>query len=164
MGKCLICQSETRFLGKNQGFNIYQCLGCGLGFTNELKSQIGDYHRDDEYVEEETLFKNIFLKRVNIISNILKPGKVLEVGCSTGLMLSLLKSRGWDATGVEISQKAAQKAQDRGIKVISKPFENIEIKDKFDVVIFNHTLEHLENPISVIKKEVANLSEPPKSI
>lgn len=131
---------------------IYKCPHCGLGITEGLKTQISDYHRDETYIEEESLFKNIFLKRVNIIGKFKKPKKVLEIGCSTGLMLALLKDWGWQVKGVEISSKAAEVAHKRNIKVIVVDFMKSGIKEKFDVVVLNHTLEHLENPVAVIKK------------
>lgn len=138
---------------------IYKCPHCGLGVTQNLKTQNSDYHRDETYIEEESLFKNIFLKRVNIISKLKKPGKVLEIGCSTGIMLSLLQREKWQVKGVELSVKAAEIANKRGIQVLTQDFMKVKISEKFDVVILNHTLEHLENPAEVIKK-VKNLLSP----
>ncbi len=148
MDRCLICQNKTSlFSGK-----IYKCQKCGFGQTEDTKLQQSDYHRDETYKEEERLFNNIFLKRVNIISGFKKSGRVLEIGCSTGIMLDLLKKRGWQVRGVELSQAAARVAQKRGIKVVVDNFNKINLKEKFDVVILNHTLEHLENPVEIIKK------------
>ncbi len=132
--------------------DIYQCPHCGLGMTKDLGSQKGGYYRDEAYIKAENLFQNIFLKRVNIISKLTKPGKVLEIGCSTGVILALLKKRGWQVEGIEISTKAAEIAKKRGIQVLVRDFMQVKIDGKFDLVILNHTLEHLENPMEVIKK------------
>ncbi len=132
--------------------NIYKCPHCGLGMTKGLKVQSGEYHRNETYVEEENLFKNIFLKRVNILSKFKKEGKVLEIGCSTGIILSLLQNRGWQTTGIELSSKAGEVAKKRGIQVLVRDFMQVKIDEKFDLVILNHTLEHLENPEEVLKK------------
>lgn len=150
--RCTICDHEIKLLGKRSGFQIFRCSNCGLGQTGKPSFQKSDYHRDREYLLEEPLFKNIFQKRVNIISKFLKSGKVLEVGCSTGLMLSLLKEDKWDVMGIEISKDAGEIAKNRGIEVISKRFEDIKFNAKFDVIIFNHTLEHLENPREALEK------------
>lgn len=149
---CLVCHQPLKLFCQKGDSKIYRCVSCGLGVTDQLKPQMGEYHRDDTYIKEETLFKNIFQKRVNIISRFKRGGRVLEVGCSTGLMLSLLKKRGFSVLGVEISPVAAQAAKERGIKVIVQPFEQVKFSNKFDVVIFNHTLEHLPDPLAVIKK------------
>ena len=108
---CIACSGNLRLLGTKDGFKVHRCTGCGIGITENLKNYTGNYHRDEVYIEESKLFKNIFLKRVNIISSLIKPGKVLEVGCSTGLMLSLFKDRGWEVLGIEVSKKAAEVSQ-----------------------------------------------------
>lgn len=150
---CIICKSKAYLFAKRKYYEIYKCPVCGFGFTLNLKEQSGDYHRDQEYFGEEDLFKNIFLKRVKIISKFVNPrAKILEVGCSTGLMLSLFQIRGYEVVGVEMSKRASKLAQDREIKVMEKPFEKINFDEKFDVIIFNHTLEHLKDPLDVLKK------------
>lgn len=150
--KCLICKGNTKLYLKSDDHEIYKCSKCGFGITLNTKLQKGDYHRDEEYIEEEGLFKNIFQKRVEIISQFKKKGRVLEVGCSTGLLLSQLKERGWEVFGVEPSKKSAEVAQKRGIEAIVDSFENIKINQKFDLVIFNHVLEHLSDPEGVLNQ------------
>lgn len=146
---CLICGEILKGYADQK---IYKCSHCGFGQTLQLKAQVGSYHRDEIYIEEETLFRNIFQKRINIISKFSKSGRALEIGCSTGIMLSLLQEKGWSVTGVEMSKKAAEIAKKRGINIITKPFEEISVKENFDLVILNHTLEHLKDPVSVLKK------------
>jgi SAM-dependent methyltransferase len=145
---CLICGASLKELGKVFGKEIYQCSLCGFGQTENLRNPEGIYHRDEVYIEEENLFKNIFQKRANIINNLSKPGRVLEVGCSTGTFLFLLSKKGWQVTGIEISKPAAKK----GLNVTTKKFEDTEFKEKFDLIIFNHTLEHVDDPIGCIEK------------
>lgn len=159
MSLCLICQMELVKFGRAAGHEIFKCPNCGFGQTDKLVSQKDSYHRDDDYIKEESLFRNIFLKRIKIISSFKKTGKALEIGCSTGLMLSLLKNRGWNVSGVEISPKAAQVAGSRGLNVKSLSFEDINLDEKFDLVIFNHTLEHLENPQKNIEKAISLLNK-----
>lgn len=150
---CPICKKSARFFCISRNHIIYKCSFCHFGFTENLKAQTQSYYRDQSYIQEEKLFRNIFLKRVKIISRkIKKPGMVLEVGCSTGLMLSLLKGFGWQVKGVEISKEAAEIAKERGIEIITQPFEKLDTKEKYDLIIFNHTLEHLENLDLVLKK------------
>lgn len=149
---CLICASATTEFTKTHDHIIYKCTRCGFGYTDNLSPQTGKYHRDQTYIQESELFKNIFKKRINEITKFIKSGKVLEVGCSTGLMLSVLKDKGFEVKGVEISEKAAEIAKEKGIEVKINLFEKINFKEKFDLIIFNHTLEHMENPLKVIEK------------
>lgn len=152
MNNCIVCDHITEPFCNRGQYRIYKCQSCGFGFTKNSNLQLSDYHRDDEYIQEEKLFENIFQKRVNVISGLLNPGKVLEIGCSTGLLLSMLKARNWDVLGVEMSKKSADAAKSRGIKIIVNSFENVKFDQKFDLIILNHVLEHLENPKEVLKK------------
>ncbi|QQG43455.1 MAG: class I SAM-dependent methyltransferase [Candidatus Daviesbacteria bacterium] len=149
---CFICNQAADLYCTVGDKEISQCKNCGLGITGDLFSQVGDYHRDETYINEPELFKNIFQKRVKIISDFKKSGKVLEIGCSIGVMLQLLQDRGFTVYGVEMSAGAAKIAAGKGLKVIVDKFENIKFKDNFDIIILNHTLEHLENPRRIIKK------------
>lgn len=110
------------------------------------------YHRDKTYLENESHFKNIFSTRFKIAKHFGKKGKVLDIGASTGVMLSIFKNDGWETWGVEPSE-SAMAAKEGGHKIIKDFFEKAKLpKNYFDVVIMNHTLEHLDNPILVLKK------------
>lgn len=153
-GLCIACKGSLAQFGTKEDISIMKCPNCGLGSTLNLPAQKDDYHRDATYIEEQDLFKNIFQRRVNLINKLYpKRGKILEIGSSTGLMLSLFKQEGWQVLGIEISKASAQFAKQRGIETLTQPFEKIDFKgEKFDAVIINHTLEHLENPVEVIEK------------
>lgn len=149
---CLICSHETKLFTETNNHLIYKCTNCGFGYTSKLSAQSGEYHRDETYIQEEELFSNIFNRRVKEITKFLKTGKVLEIGCSTGLMLSIFQKKGFNVKGVEISKKAAELAKTRGLEIITQPFEKIKFNEKFDLIILNHTLEHLENPLKILEK------------
>jgi len=152
---CALCGSKHfKRLFTVEGMYIARCRSCRLVRTENLKEpDYKKYHRDEEYKELETHFRNIFLKRVQIIGKFFdEPGKTLEIGCSVGILLSILKEKGWEVWGVEpsISAKAAGK---KGIKVVNNVFEKADLpKGYFDLIILNHTLEHLEDPRGILKK------------
>lgn len=149
---CLVCNFEMRPFSKVGNYQLYRCPNCGMGQTFPPPKRTTNYHRDQTYLKEEKLFKNIFLKRVKLVSQFIKTGSVLEVGCSTGLMLSLFKMRGFKVMGIEISPPAAALAKARGIEVRIVPFEKVNLNQKFDLIIFNHTLEHLSKPVKALEK------------
>lgn len=110
------------------------------------------YHRDTSYLENESHFKNIFRKRFNIAKKYVKKGKVLDIGASTGAMLDLFKEVGFETWGVEPSE-SAKISQSKGHKITKNYFEKAKFSSNFfDLVIMNHTLEHLDNPVLVLKK------------
>lgn len=112
-----------------------------------------NYHRDREYLENEALFKNIFTKRFNIAKKfIIKPGTILDIGTSTGTMLDVFKEHDWKTWGVEPSESALI-AKSKGHMIIHNYFEKTNLKENFfDLVILNHTLEHLDNPQKILGK------------
>ena len=79
-------------------------------------------------------------------------GKVLDIGCSDGIFLDIYKENGWETFGVEPSKNGIV-AQNKGHKVYRDIFEKVSFPKKyFDLVIMNHTLEHVENVDSVLEK------------
>lgn len=149
---CPICGKKLNTYIKTKNFEIDKCEYCGFGVTKNLRAHLGNYHRDEEYLNEEKLFQNIFQKRANLISKFIKKGSILEIGCSTGILLKLLKNKGLSVFGIEISKPAAKLAEEKGIKVFKIPFEKFQTKEKFDCFILSHTLEHLDNPFLSIQK------------
>lgn len=79
-------------------------------------------------------------------------GKLLDVGCGTGLYLHAFQRLGWEAYGVEISAAVAEETRRRlGLKVISGVLEDAKFPDgTFDVVTLIHVLEHLLDPVATL--------------
>ncbi len=78
--------------------------------------------------------------------NGLPPGKVLDVGCGLGFLLSGIDDS-WDKHGVEISEYGAKHAQQFG-KVLCGVLRAADYEsDSFDVVLCYHVIEHMKNPI-----------------
>lgn len=114
-----------------------------------------NYHRDSDYKKYEGMFRNIFMKRYKIIRpHFVKAsrGKVLEIGCSNGTFLDIFRENGWETWGVEPSSNASA-AKDKGHHILKDSFENADLgKEKFDLIVMNHTLEHMDDPTAVLKK------------
>ena len=112
-----------------------------------------NYHRDEDYLKNESMFRNIFQKRFNLISSYHpRGGTCLEIGCSTGTMLDILKEKGCETWGIEPSG-SADRAEQKGHRVIKNVFEKAILpKDYFNLIVLNHTLEHMNNPKLVLKK------------
>lgn len=109
------------------------------------------YHRDREYQENENLFRNIFKKRQKIISRIIKnPKTVLDIGCSNGVFLDLYKNS--ETWGVEPSA-IVHSTQYKVHRIINTTFERAKLpQNYFDLIIMNHTLEHVKDAEIVLAK------------
>ena len=81
------------------------------------------------------------------------PRKVLEIGCGEGKVLEVLKDRGWDVLGLDISERIVKTCQEAGLKVIAGSIEETSLSDNsFDLVGMFHLIEHLIEPLKALRK------------
>jgi len=76
---------------------------------------------------------------------------VLDIGCGDGGLLQEVKSQGGIPVGVELSHVRTQKAKESG-KVYEGNFIDLEIKEKFDVILASEVLEHIPGPNAALQK------------
>ena len=88
-------------------YSICICKECGICFQNpRVKSKyvsmyykdeeywgcdLGDLSSDKDYIDNKSKKYDYIFKRIELD----KKGSVLDVGCGTGLLLSLFKNYGW---------------------------------------------------------------------
>ena len=86
-----------------------------------------------------------------IIASLITPGsKVLDLGCNEGVLLDyLVKERGIDGYGIEISESAIYKCVAKGLSVSHEDIDSglKHYPDQFfDFVIFNQTMQQVHRP------------------
>jgi SAM-dependent methyltransferase len=81
-------------------------------------------------------------------------GRLLDVGCATGVDLERFQQAGWHVTGVEMSPYAASLTRARlGCEVVDGHFDEAPIEPRqFDAVRLSHVLEHLPSPRRSLEK------------
>lgn len=99
-----------------------------------------------DLTERNLHWLKVFLKYQN------SPAKVLELGCSHGSFVALLRQIGYDAQGVELSPWVVDFAKKTfNVPVLLGPVENIDLpSSSFDSIILMDVLEHLPDPVSTI--------------
>lgn len=140
-----------------EGIVIGQCKNCGVlktvsaGKTNFDPKQ----SRFHLYEEKRDLFIPLFQPIVKKIKQYKKSGTILDVGCSSGLLLELLEKEGFDVFGMEPNKAAYFAARGKfGKKIFFGTLAKYNHK-KFDIVIYNHVLEHIDDinkEFSFVKK------------
>ena len=98
---------------------------------------------------------------LNTILKKLKGGKILDVGCGTGSLLSQLAQHGYQVNGVDMSQECVSRTNEllSAFASATRSFvkkgsaEHIDYPDGiFDAVIAAEVLEHLEDDSSAVKE------------
>jgi SAM-dependent methyltransferase len=88
-------------------------------------------------------------------------GRLLDVGCGRGDLGVALSRRGWRVAGVEPSEHASAEARSRGLEVergtISEVAERLD--PGFDAVVFQHSLEHMTEPLDDLEAAHGLLGE-----
>jgi SAM-dependent methyltransferase len=139
---------------------IYNCYSCYTGFNiTPLDDSIIEKIYSD-YSGYISPFNNIGASKFNNIIQVIKSfipieESVTEIGCGDGYLLYLLKREGYaDAIGFEPS-KLANIGIKQGLKIINTFFRKEEMEKlniKYTNFILSHFLEHVNNPVSLLKE------------
>jgi 2-polyprenyl-3-methyl-5-hydroxy-6-metoxy-1,4-benzoquinol methylase len=85
---------------------------------------------------------------------------LLDIGCGTGWTTAYWMRQGFAVTGVEPSISRIELATERfGFKIIRAYIEDLDVNNKYDVIVLRHVIEHLEDPLSMLKKAMRFLSD-----
>lgn len=96
-------------------------------------------------------------KQLGIIESYISVGKLYDVGAAGGFVMKAAKDRGWNVYGNELSEEAVRWAKNKyNIDIFHGFLEDDPIiqTNKFDLIIFWNTLEHMRNPIEELKLAV----------
>lgn len=105
-------------------------------------------------------------RRMPFLESYLTEGqKILEIGCSSGFMLSALKGKGMDVYGLDPSEGFIEYVKSKGIPAY-KTLEQLRKKYDlaFDLIIHYYVLEHIRNPAEFIKEYMGLLNDAGKMI
>lgn len=98
--------------------------------------------------------RNLLLARITPELK-LRPGRLLDLGCNDGVIMDYFKKQGMDVHGLEISDRAIELARQRGLNTVIQgdvehrlPYEDAS----FDVVFWGDNVEHLFEPLKVLKE------------
>lgn len=122
----------------------------GAGYEEEYHEIAIDPDGKERHLLEEREQWLSGVKEITDYLDILDAKKILDIGCGLGWLLSYLNDD-WDKYGVEISKFASNHAKQYG-NVFNGILENFPDNGKFDVIVMNHVIEHLEDPVWALNK------------
>lgn len=172
---CILCGSTRRDeLICKQGWHVFRCASCGLGFLDPLPSDLemaslydeayfaDQYDRGiDPHTPDFTKRLRLEGHRIRFFKGLKRGGSVLDLGCGNGYFLAACREKGYGVTGVDISEWAVDYVRGvLGIEVLRGLFDSLDWPGRlFDVVTLWHVLEHTRDPIAAIFKAVSWLKE-----
>ena len=161
--QCPVCNFFDRtFEFSKFDVDIMRCANCGLRYTNKIPNDISDIYSEylnvslDYYASNADYRKDRFAKeRVELINNYTGSDckkRILDIGCGTGWFLDYAQGEGYDVFGQEFSAPlAAWTTKNLGIPVYNCAVEEINEKNKFDVITMFDLIEHVVDPVLLIK-------------
>lgn len=169
--KCYLCQSSRLTvirtkLRHNIIRNVLKCEDCGLVYLEPKKENLRSFYAE-EYRKLYTPVKDKALNsreifemylpyqhsRIDEIKDRLTPDmKVLDVGCSAGHFLYVLRDYVQESIGIEYNKENAEFVnRELGIKTYTEPIEETDLSlEYFDLITAFQVLEHVDDPIQFL--------------
>lgn len=114
------------------------------------------------YTDEEIeYFRNRLEEKFLVVSKFFKtkkPYSFLDIGCGEGWALDYFKNKGWQVTGIDTSNYGCKQfnphcLKNLIVKDLSQGIEALNKKnEKFDLILMDNTLEHLLDPLNLLKQ------------
>lgn len=174
-----ILKVREMYFGTREEFDYLKCSECGClqlvnppdylskyypkdYFTyqqkpeNKIKSFLNRY-RDKAAMGEPNFIGNILLKNFGEPTYVKRmrtadvgfKDKILDVGCGKGILLFKMKQSGFvNVMGIDpfINETIVYK---NGLRILKGNLS--EIREKFDFIMFNHSFEHMKEPLEILK-------------
>lgn len=164
--KCIICGNNRakkdrviKSLIDRRDYPFYVCPHCkGSFFKIASDFDAKDFYSGaDRQTGKARLSPGTWKSPVweNEVKTIMDLGKsdvrsVLDLGCSRGDFLANFGKK-IEKYGVELENQAIQTARQRGIHIVQENIETMCIDRSFDAVTAYAVLEHMKNPVKILK-------------
>ena len=133
--------------------DIFRCNRCGhmqvarFPDVPELDEAYADVS-EAAYVDEERGQRATAARTLEQIERHVPPGRLADLGCWVGFLLSEAEARGWTAWGAEPSRFAAEYARGVvGVDVTTGTLEAVELPTQgFEAIVLGDVIEHLPDP------------------
>ena len=164
---CPICQSHqaTPFYSK-YGYTIVECAACDMRYVSPMPTleELTAHYQNAAYFEGESeqgylnyvdmkkaLLPHFRRRLQHIEAQLPQRGKILDVGCAAGYFLEAARQRGWQISGLELSQEMAHNAEQLLHVPIYTALDAVPDRD-FDAITLWEVIEHLPDPIDTLRQ------------
>lgn len=141
--------------------DIFKCGTCGflqclnmedvLPFYEELEDQGYEATRKERALQEK--------KILEIIKKTKAQGRLLDIGAGSGILVEEALNLGFEAVGLEPSKWLYNKSKERNLPVFLGTFPDERIKGLFDIITIIDVIEHVPDPVGLLKEASKALSK-----
>lgn len=166
--QCCVCDHETakkEHWKKIESWEVMRCGSCGLVYLNKVSVNPEQFLDDapendgleywgypDVFKKYPDVFRYFFEERFSRIMDANPPeGEWLDVGSGFGLWQTFVNEKGIRSHGIEIEKAAASFCVKEGLSTEHAAIETWKTDKKFSVITMCDVLEHVEEPLSVLK-------------
>ena len=161
---CAVCGSTTaNVILAHSDFSIVQCEHCKIAAT--LPSSFvsaSDYDAAPQFtdvnVENEPQTRHYARKYLKYVRKYVSNGRLLDVGCSTGVFVDEAVHLGYDAEGIDLDSKAISYGRAKGRAVNHAGIEDWYGRN-YEVILMSHTLEHIAHPLAFMSSCAERLAD-----
>jgi SAM-dependent methyltransferase len=177
---CPLCHSplhETLF--REPPYEVRRCAACGLAYVTPRRSAqaLAAMYGDDtywrspspkthgyaDYRSEQPRYLRTFRKRLDYaLRDGPAGGRALDVGSAAGFCMAVLRERGFDVDGVEVSPVIASYAQHElgfGDRVFVGFLQDAPLPlGAFDLICMWDVVEHVPDPVALLRRARALLA------
>lgn len=166
-GEPVAVGEDFEYRVSRDSFVAMRCRHCGLIYLNPRPSveeldriYPPTYHAYEFTAENFGLAHRVRcrLEARRVLSYCQRLGasaRILDVGCGDGFHLNLLEQYGrpgWELAGVDASERAVNAARAAGLDVHLGTVETADLPpSSYDLVLMIATIEHVENPLAVLR-------------
>lgn len=168
LGKCPCCFHKARKLWfSNVGIRLFRCKTCSVVYQDPqptLKALLAHSYNDEYFAhtkkfagpKEHTFSQRLddIEKHVQSNKSKTKPLRILDVGSGMGAFLVAAKRRGFEPYGIEPAPYAADYCTKQlGLIVHNGTLADFHCPPHiFDIIHFNHVLEHSQSPYKDLRR------------
>ncbi|MFQ5654511.1 MAG: class I SAM-dependent methyltransferase [Planctomycetota bacterium] len=146
---------------------IVRCGGCGMWFKRVTGLDSPALAYGDEFagaVESSAYmdgaaargFFRRALQGIEPETGTVRP-RLLDIGSGTGTLLEEAAGLGYRAEGIELSERLAERAREKGLQVRCLAGEELDATEEYDVVTMMDLIEHVTDPLELLRRAFRSL-------
>jgi 2-polyprenyl-3-methyl-5-hydroxy-6-metoxy-1,4-benzoquinol methylase len=161
---CYLCGSSEykNRPGKVRGLNdvsVFECLKCELVYLSSHDHIDESHYKNSGLHPENSPDINKWLedtkrddsRRFNFLKSKIKNKSVLDFGCGIGGFIEMAQKTASLANGIELEIALNDSFKERNLSVFSDLKTAIDSGLKWDLISAFHVVEHLTDPLSILK-------------